>query len=137
MEYQKTGRNIEVPYEEMYNYVIEKLDEYDRLAEATQVEPPNSPYKNTVIYNTQDGKMVQIPIEIQAKATQDYLKNKYGNDLIEEIPVQEDGNHSNFRPPVTQHTHTKVNSSGWSIWWLVLIIVIAVVAYFYWFKPRL
>jgi hypothetical protein len=127
VEYQKTGNNIQIPYNEMYNFVIQKLDEYDRLAEATQVEPPNSPFKNPIIYTTVDGKTVQIPMDIHAKASQAYLKDKYGDDLIEEIPVHGPRQESY---PVTQQRNTSVNKPSYSLWWLVIILVIAVICYY-------
>ena len=146
-KFTKTGRGIEVPFSDMYNYVIEKLAEYDNLLATTQNEPSTSPYNQPVIYITNTGKTVQVPVQVQAQAVQVWLENKTGGGLIGDESEHEDeelqqqaqaqqaykASQKTRIPPITQHRHTKVEKSKINIWIIVLLIIIVVIAYWYFF----
>lgn len=72
VKYKQTGNQINIPVDEMVNFVQEKLYEYDELLKATQTVPQSSPYNDPIYYTTQEGKMVQIPDYIQQQAVSQY-----------------------------------------------------------------
>lgn len=67
-EYKPTGKEIPLNVNVLVNHVHNKLDEYMYLKETTQAEPPNNPFSQPVIFTTDDGKLVQVPVEIQKQA---------------------------------------------------------------------
>ncbi len=66
--YQETGNSIPLKIPELINFVHNKLDEYIHLQSATQMEPPTNPFTDPVIFTTAEGKLAQVPADIQKKA---------------------------------------------------------------------
>lgn len=67
-EYKKTGKEIPLNVNTLISFVHNKLDEYAFLKESTQTEPSNNPFTQPVIFTTDEGKLVQVPVEIQKQA---------------------------------------------------------------------
>ena len=72
--YKKTGNKVPIKIDELMNQVYDKLDQHDRLVAATGATPDYSPYKDPIVYTTQDGRTVQIPDEIQRQAIKDWIE---------------------------------------------------------------
>lgn len=91
MSYQTTGKNININVDDALKFVINKLQEYDSLGKKNSY----SPYKHPIIYATPEGKLVQIPKQIQLQAIKLWVNHKnrqmenpklpaeYGNQNIE------------------------------------------------------
>lgn len=75
-EFKQTGNQVPVRMDEMISYIHDRLDQYDKLTEATQAKPSYSPYRDPMIYTTQEGKTIQIPTEIQKKAINQWSQVK-------------------------------------------------------------
>jgi hypothetical protein len=78
IQYKHTGNQINIPMNEMINFVHDKLYEYDEMIKATETMPNSSPYKDPVYYTTEEGKMVQIPDYVQKQAVSMYMQSKVG-----------------------------------------------------------
>ena len=63
MSYQITGNKIPVTKDELIIYMKEQLSAFD-----SGMSKNTNPYTDAIIYNTKDGKMIQIPQEIQKEA---------------------------------------------------------------------
>ncbi len=83
IEYKETGNKVPLPMDELLNFAQEKLQEFDKLVEATQTRPTNSPYTNPIIYTTKEGKLVQIPEYIQQQAINLWNNAKRGLDDVD------------------------------------------------------
>ena len=77
-EYKETGNKVPLPMDELINFAQEKLQDFDRLVEATQSRPERSPYNSPIIYTTKEGKLVQIPEYIQQQAVNLWSSAKKG-----------------------------------------------------------
>ena len=100
-EYKETGNKVPLPMDELINFAQEKLQDFDRLVEATQSRPKRSPYNSPIIYTTKEGKLVQIPEYIQQQAinlwesakrglTNPPDRRQYQEEEEEELPFPED-----------------------------------------------
>ena len=89
IQYQQTGNQIQVPMNEMVNFVSNKLYEYDELIKATESIPEQSPYKDPIYYTTEEGKMVQIPTYIQKQVVEQYMKEKINSVQESQQPSQQ------------------------------------------------
>ena len=95
-----TGYNVPVSMDQLINYVHRELDKYDNLVGMTNNTPQYSPYKNPIIFTTEDGRQVQIPEEIhregirlwtEYKSQQQNLSNKpINNSSFEQNPLETD-----------------------------------------------
>ncbi|ARF11545.1 hypothetical protein Klosneuvirus_1_402 [Klosneuvirus KNV1] len=63
MSYKQTGNKIPVTKDELINYIHEQLTFYD----VGKLKDMN-PYTQPIIYITKEGKMIQVPQEIQQEA---------------------------------------------------------------------
>ena len=63
MSYKQTGNKIPVTKDELINYIHEQLTFYD----VCKLKDMN-PYTQPIIYITKEGKMIQVPQEIQQEA---------------------------------------------------------------------
>lgn len=63
MSYQITGNKIPISKEELINYTHKQLSLYD----AGKMQDAN-PYSQPIVYITKEGKMIQVPQEIQKEA---------------------------------------------------------------------
>lgn len=89
--YTKTGNSIPININEATIYIEQKLEEYEMLPNKEQ----NYPFNKAIIYKTSDGKLVEIPKEIQDKIINEWYKKK-GNNTINGI---------NY----TEHEYTDIN----------------------------
>jgi hypothetical protein len=83
MNFQETGNKIPVTEAELIDHMIVKYDAYAK-SQNTQ-NPLANPDKDSVIYNTKNGKTIKIPDEIKMKAKTIWLKdviNKVKNNEI-------------------------------------------------------
>lgn len=99
MRYKQTGKQINIPLDEMINYTIEKLEQYDREMNMNHSVPRDSPYDSPIIYKTKQGKHVEIPKHVQEQAILKFKEMKtaghvnYQNgdalndELIQELPI--------------------------------------------------
>jgi hypothetical protein len=67
-EYKMTGKEIPLNVNILVKHIHNKLDEYAFLKESTQTEPGSNPFTQPVIFTTDEGKLVQVPAEIQKQA---------------------------------------------------------------------
>ena len=74
MDYQRTGNNIEVRQNDLLEYVIHQLNEYDSTGSPD--ESSYSPYSHPIIYELEDGRTIEIPKAIQAQAIEMYMEHK-------------------------------------------------------------
>lgn len=74
MDYQRTGNNIEVRQNDLLEYVIHQLNEYDSAGSPD--ESSYSPYSHPIIYELEDGRTIEIPKAIQAQAIEMYMEHK-------------------------------------------------------------
>src|SRR5689334_21468905 len=63
MSYKQTGNKVPVTREELINYTHKQIHAYD----VGKLKDMN-PYTEPIIYVTKDGKMIQVPQEIQKEA---------------------------------------------------------------------
>jgi len=103
IEYQKTGNHIPIPVDKLTNAVYEKLSEYDNLVNSLGMKPTQSPYKDQIIYTTDEGKLIQIPKYIQEQAVFKWNK-KNGN--TDQIPKQLNTYNANTHNTNTNNTNT-------------------------------
>jgi len=75
-DFENTGNQIPLKVDELVNFVHERLNQYDNLVETTQGQPTYSPYREPIIYTSPEGKMVQIPKEVQKKAIDSWKNRK-------------------------------------------------------------
>jgi len=92
MDYQRTGNNIEVKQNDLLEYVIDQLNEYD--SSSSPDESSYSPYSHPIIYELGDGRTIEVPKAIQAQAIEVYMNYKREQSQpvqkhqIEMIPVE-------------------------------------------------
>lgn len=67
-DYRMTGKEIPLNVNSLIAHVHNKLDEYAFLKESTGTEPGSNPFTQPVIFTTDEGKLVQVPAEIQKQA---------------------------------------------------------------------
>ena len=65
--FKKTGKMVNVSYDEMAAIVNKRLADYDRIEAMTEVTPEKSPYTSPIIYVNEEGKYLQVPEFIQQK----------------------------------------------------------------------
>ena len=112
MHYKQTGKQINIPLDEMVNYTIEKLEQYDREMNMNHSIPRDSPYDSPVIYKTKQGKYVEIPKHVQEQAIMKFKEMKttghvnYQNgdvlngELIQELPISENRVYQRYQRPL-------------------------------------
>ena len=82
MNYEETGNKVPISLEELINYVQQQLYIYDNIkAQNPNIVPSINPYTQPIIYETQDGKIIKIPANIQKQAIELYNKKKENNDI--------------------------------------------------------
>lgn len=122
-EYKETGNKVPLPLDELLNYAQEKLHEYDRMVEATQSKPSNSPYNDPIIYITKEGKLVQIPKYIQQQAIElwNNTKKKLTNFMNQpEIEYSED------LPVSKKFEEEEEEKKGNNTWKYVLCVIVTI-----------
>jgi hypothetical protein len=68
-KYKKTGKNIEVNKDELIQIVLDKVANYDNLVNSGDLSPNlPSPYDEPIFTKVSNGKLVQIPPDIQKEA---------------------------------------------------------------------
>lgn len=70
--FKKTGKMVDVSYDEIANIVKKRLNDFDRIEAMTQVTPTDSPYTDPIIYVNEEGKYLQVPEFIQRKVIQEW-----------------------------------------------------------------
>ena len=75
-EFEQTGNQVPIRIDELIACVHERLEQYDKLTEATQATPSYSPYLHPIIYTTNEGKTIQIPPDVQKKAIDQWKEVK-------------------------------------------------------------
>lgn len=124
-----TNGPLTVSNEDLYNYTIEKLDDFDRLKEMTGAEPNISPYKDLIEFTTPDGKLINIPRNIQVKAVTDWMTQKgilQNDQLVQEEPVPN-------QPIVKRHITVYKSSSPYNkLFWVIVVglLIFLIVLYF-------
>ena len=73
--FKKTGKMVNVSYDEIANIVKKRLNDFDRIEAMTQVTPSDSPYTDPIIYVNEEGKYLQVPEFIQRKVIQEWKGN--------------------------------------------------------------
>ncbi len=74
-QYQQTGKSIPIQVPELISFVHNKLDQYVALTNATQMKPDFDPFSDPLIFTTQEGKLIQIPKDIQKQAVASWKQN--------------------------------------------------------------
>jgi hypothetical protein len=98
MDYTKTGNKIPIKMDELYYYVLRLLDSYTQLYNATGNPPKNNPFADVLYYSTEEGKIIEIPKDIQKKAIDDWYTVKRGVDIHDENDDNNDNNDYNNYP---------------------------------------
>ena len=75
-EYKHTGNKIPISMNEVVNHIEYLLINYDKLIETTGSEPTYNPYEQSIIYTTQDNKIIEIPKDIQNNVVDKHLSHK-------------------------------------------------------------
>jgi hypothetical protein len=73
--YRKTGNNISVSVDDLKNIIIDKLRIYDNTIPRARTNMVN-PYKNVIYTKTKEGKMIQIPSDIQETIINQWIQSK-------------------------------------------------------------
>lgn len=73
-EYKKTGMSYQVTVIELVDFCHNKFLEYINLTQTIGDQPSKSPFSDPIIYTTKDGKLVQVPKEIQEHALNLFMK---------------------------------------------------------------
>ena len=138
VEYQPTGNNINLRMDELVDFVLEKLEQYEYIVKATQTVPSFSPYKDPIIYTTKEGKTVQIPEYVHQEAIKiwNQKKNKSINEDsvqdIQELPIYESGD--NYKNQLNYKRKKEIgieeNDSNFRYFILILLFV-GILVYFY------
>ena len=85
--YKKTGNNVEVNRNDILNKAIEMLMHYDSLSKNTKKRMRN-PYDSTMYAQLENGKMIQIPEDIQNEAIIRWSDTKYNQEISKsDIPL--------------------------------------------------
>ena len=74
MNYTKSGEQYQVPMDELGNFVIAKIEQYERVKNTLGEAPDENPYVDQLIYTMADGKAVAVPKEIQDLAISEYKR---------------------------------------------------------------
>lgn len=137
LEYKKTGKNINIPVDEALTFTKNKLYEYDELIKATQAKPDYSPYEQPIYFTTSEGKMVQIPENIQKEGIKLHLQEQnLGNinynirqqtPIIEEEPIPQD---YYYEEDVIDNRDMDIIKKRYSFNWLIIIVICALIFYF-------
>lgn len=90
-QYQQTGKKIPLKMDELMNFVVQKLEQFDYVVKGIGSVPDFNPYEDPIIYTTQEGKTVQVPKEIQRQAVINWNNRVQDN--------QEDPNNLDFGIP--------------------------------------
>ena len=85
--YQETGNVIPISFDELNNHIQLLLSKYDK-----NKFTPN-PFKEDIIYTTNEGKTIKIPKETQLKAINQWEKKK---DKKNKVVVKDTGNYYNI-----------------------------------------
>lgn len=64
IQYKKTGNDVQVSKQELEIFIRNKIDEYNKLDDKSKSTCAN-PYVDTLFYKTSNGKMIEIPKDIQ------------------------------------------------------------------------
>jgi hypothetical protein len=67
-KYEQTGNKIPLTIDELMQCVFDRLDIYDSIGGGNNTASTYNPYIHPIIYNTRDGRTVQIPEDIQQRA---------------------------------------------------------------------
>lgn len=123
-DFENTGNQIPLKVDELINFVHQRLEQYDNLIETTQGQPTYSPYKDKIIYTSPEGRMVQIPQDVQKKAidswkkiktqlksSQDLEKQKMMNEQERLGISQYQNNYSNFNNNLSVHEEPELSYS--------------------------
>jgi hypothetical protein len=97
-KYQQTGNSIPLKEDELINFVHNKLNEFVELSKVTKMKPDSDPSKDPIIFITHEGKTVQIPIEIQKKAIQTWIKPNDNMNNIGDGGQFDNSEHNNGGP---------------------------------------
>ena len=88
--YMMTGNNVPINKSELVAHVKLQLEEYTKAP----VKPNFNPFENPIIYKTSDGKMIQIPQDIQMNVIKEWQEHKRQNNNNNNSQVN--GNISGF-----------------------------------------
>lgn len=75
IDYEMTGKSYPVSVDELLEHCKGKFMEYDQLVKGTGAQPQKSPYTDPIVYTTQEGKLVQVPLDIQKQAVTEYKRD--------------------------------------------------------------
>ena len=138
MNFQETGNKIPISSEELINYVQYKLEEYDSLLSKHKFIPPSiqNPYTHPIIYETQDGKTIRIPDEIQKQVIHSWYQNTGNN-----IPVMQQSHqmpkvYQSYQDPETQEidSNSTTQENDYGLLKIGVWILIAILAIFLFYK---
>lgn len=116
-QYQQTGNKIPITLDELMQAVFYRLEMYDKLIGGNETSNNTyTPYIDPIIYNTQDGRTVEVPKEIQRRAIEEWK-------LKREIPGNQnntpnkESNQCDFesgeyiQPPLNEENNIEINNS--------------------------
>ena len=77
--YKHTGASYPINPDILQEYVTKQLVIYDQVANKENNTSDFSPYRDPILYQTKEGKVVQVPKDVQTKAINDWLIQKQQN----------------------------------------------------------
>jgi len=104
--YRHTGTSYPINPDILQEYVTQQLAIYDQ---GTKDGNPDdfSPYRDPILYQTEDGKVVQIPQDVQVKAINEWLQQKQQLQNPHPIPDEVQQRDPNLMP--RQHPYNMNN----------------------------
>ncbi len=141
VEYQPTGNNINLRMDELVEFVLEKIQQYEYMVKATETVPSFSPFKDPIIFTTQEGKTVQIPEYVQKEAIKiwNQRKSKANNqeesvEDIQELPIYESDDNEYDQKDYKKNKKIDYEKEGEDSnfkYFILMLVFIGILFYFY------
>ena len=124
MNFQETGNKIPVTAQELIDYVQQLLEKHDTDISTNKVLPNFNPYTNPIIYNTNDGKTIKIPEEIQKQAI-DLWYQKNGTNVAVMQQVQPQQIYNQYTEQTVDENKNRENTDYFTLFILIIGLVFA------------
>lgn len=123
MEFGDLEKEAKVTKNELMEYIMLKLSDYDNLVVATGAHPPVNPYVDPITYSTSTGKLIDIPQDLQQMAVKYWGILKFQNENNKSEKKVEKPKDENEIEPVKKSTLS-------FIWFLAVIGILILIFYF-------
>lgn len=113
MSFRQTGNKIAVTGQELIAYVKQQLANYDGSISKNKSLPKSNPYTHPIIYKTQNGKMIQVPEEIQKQAISSWYQQNGTNVPAAQQTAEIDPLMENEMRQEQKVVYVEDNSTNW------------------------